>query len=61
LDILYEAFRTASSDAKVKATLEKLRLSAPFISGREIRTNYQARAAQWKPLIEALKAEQTKK
>ena len=59
--ILYEAFKVASNDPEVKANLEKLKLSAPYISGEEAKKIYQQRALEWKPLIDGLKADQTKK
>ncbi len=61
LNVIYHAFKVASDDPKVKATLEKLRLSAPYISGDELMKIYQKSAVAWKPLLDALKAEQTKK
>ena len=61
LAILYDAFKVASEDAGVKATLEKLNLSAPYITGEEIKTIYRKKGTQWKPLIEAILAEKTAK
>ncbi len=61
LDLLYGAFKAGSNDPEVKATLEKLLLSAPYISGDEMKKIFVRRAAEWKPLLESVKSEQTKK
>lgn len=61
LDVIYKAFRAASEDPKFKTTLQNLNLSAPFLTGEEMRNIYEKSAAAWKPLLEALKADQTKK
>ncbi|MCC6889042.1 MAG: tripartite tricarboxylate transporter substrate binding protein [Hyphomicrobiales bacterium] len=61
LEILYKAFKVASENPKFKATLKNLNLSAPFVTGEEIRKIYERSATAWKPLLEALKADQTKK
>jgi len=59
--VIYDAFKKAHSDPEVKATLEKLWLYAPYITGEETKAIYQKRATEWKPLIDAIKTKQTKK
>lgn len=61
LEVIYKAFKAASEDPKFKTTMANLNLSAPFVTGEQIRTIYEKSATAWKPLLEALKAEQTKK
>lgn len=61
LDILANAFKAASTDPQVKATTEKIMVSAPFISGDQVRQIFQKRATAMKPLVEALLADQAKK
>ena len=61
LEILFKAFKDAHQNPEVKATFEKLGLSAPYITGEELKKIYQKRGVEWKPLLEALKADQTKK
>jgi len=57
LEIIYDAFKEASNDPEAKATLEKLKINAPYITGEQAKKIYQQRALEWKPLIDALKAE----
>jgi tripartite-type tricarboxylate transporter receptor subunit TctC len=61
LDILYRAFKKASDDPGVKALYKKLKISAPCIDGEQVKKTYARRKKEWKPLIEALKADQAKK
>jgi hypothetical protein len=35
--------------------MNKLMLSAPYISGEEVKRIYQRRSVEWKPLLEAMK------
>ncbi len=60
-DILFASFKVAHQDPEVKATLEKLWLDAPYITGSELKKIYQDRAMEWKPLLEALVASQPAK
>ncbi len=61
LGILYKAFKNAHQNPEVKSTFEKLGLSAPYITGEELKKIYQRRGVEWKPLLEALRADQAKK
>lgn len=61
LDIIYDAFRVASNDPSVKVLHERLMVSAPYITGEEVKKIFDKRAIEWKPLVDALKADQTKK
>lgn len=61
LETIYNAFQVASNDPNVKVLYERLKVSAPYITGEEVKKIYQNRAIEWKPLIEVLKADQTKK
>ncbi len=61
LEILANAFKAASSDPQVKTTMEKIQVSAPFISGEQVRQIFEKRAVAMKPLVEALLADQAKK
>ena len=55
LEIIFEAFRIAGNDPQVRTTMNKLMLSAPYISGEEVKRIYQRRSVEWKPLLEAMK------
>lgn len=57
LNVIYNAFKEASNDPQVKATMTKLRLVAPFITGEEMRKIYEKKVEVYKPLIKALMAE----
>jgi tripartite-type tricarboxylate transporter receptor subunit TctC len=54
LEILYRAFKKAHSDPKVKATLEKLWLYAPYRTGEEVKEILRKDVSRWKPFVEAL-------
>lgn len=60
LEMINKVFKKAHSDPGVKATLEKLWLYAPYISGEEFKTICQKRATEWKPLIGALRTKEHK-
>lgn len=60
LDIIHNAFNVASTDSHVKATMDKLMLTAPFIAGEEVRKIFLKRVDAMKPLIDALMAEPKK-
>jgi tripartite-type tricarboxylate transporter receptor subunit TctC len=55
LGIIFEAFKVASNDPQVKTTMDNMMLSAPYVSGEEVKRIYQRRALEWKPLLEAMK------
>ena len=61
LDIIYQAVQRAHSDPEAKAILDKLKFTAPYISGDELRKNYMARSTAWKPLLDAMKTTPAKK
>ncbi len=61
LDMYYNAFKIASEDSGVKVLYDKLMITAPYTPGEEIKRIFQKRQTEWKPLVEAIMAEQTKK
>lgn len=61
LDVIYNAFKVASNDPSVKILHERLMVSAPYITGEEVKKIFDRRAIEWKPLVDALKVDQTKK
>lgn len=61
LQVFYGALKKAANNSKVRATLEKMQVAAPYITGEKLKEIFQKRSEQWQPFLRALKAEQTKK
>jgi len=61
LKLITEAFRAGATDPDIMAKMKAIYMWCPFMDGDQVTKLFQQREREWKPLLDAMVAEETKK